>query len=47
MIDVGAIWGTNIGKAQERLDIFNNANITWLEEPFIQMHFMNIVNYIP
>ena len=34
MIDVGAIWGTNIGKAQERLDIFNNANITWLEEPF-------------
>ena len=34
MIDVGAIWGTNIDKAQERLDIFNNANITWLEEPF-------------
>ena len=34
MIDVGAIWGTNIYKAQKRLDIFNNANITWLEEPF-------------
>ena len=34
MIDVGAIWGTNIEKAQKRLDIFNNANITWLEEPF-------------
>ena len=39
MIDVGAIWGTNIDKAQKRLDIFNNANITWLEEPFYSKNF--------
>tara|TARA_B100002051_G_scaffold250215_1_gene261484 strand:+ start:198 stop:1352 length:1155 start_codon:yes stop_codon:yes gene_type:complete len=34
MIDVGAIWGTNIEEAEKRLKIFQNAKITWLEEPF-------------
>ena len=34
MIDVGAIWGTDVGEANKRLNIFNNAKITWLEEPF-------------
>ena len=34
MVDVGAIWGTNIEEAAKRNNIFNNAKITWLEEPF-------------
>ena len=34
MIDVGAIWGTDVVEANKRLNIFNNAKITWLEEPF-------------
>ncbi len=34
MIDVGAIWGTNIEEAEKRLKIFQDAKITWLEEPF-------------
>ena len=34
MIDVGAIWGTNVKEASKRTKIFNDANITWLEEPF-------------
>tara|TARA_B100000886_G_C20424008_1_gene493012 strand:+ start:1846 stop:3000 length:1155 start_codon:yes stop_codon:yes gene_type:complete len=39
MIDVGAIWGTNIEDAEKRLDIFQNAKITWLEEPFFSDAF--------
>ena len=34
MVDVGAIWGTNVAEAVKRNNIFNNAKITWLEEPF-------------
>ena len=34
MVDVGAIWGTNVEEAVKRNNIFNNAKITWLEEPF-------------
>ena len=34
MIDVGAIWGTDVDEAIKRNSIFNNAQITWLEEPF-------------
>ena len=32
MIDVGAIWETNIDEAKEK--ILQDAKITWLEEPF-------------
>ena len=39
MIDVGAIWGTDVQKASKRTKIFNNANITWLEEPFFSDAF--------
>jgi len=39
MIDVGAIWGTNIKEASKRTKIFNDANITWLEEPFFSDAF--------
>ena len=34
MVDVGAIWGSNIEKAFSRSGILKEANITWLEEPF-------------
>ncbi len=34
MVDVGAIWGTKVNEAEKRLKIFQNAKITWLEEPF-------------
>jgi L-alanine-DL-glutamate epimerase-like enolase superfamily enzyme len=34
MVDVGAIWGSNIEKALSRSGILKEANITWLEEPF-------------
>ena len=34
MIDVGAIWGTDVEEAEKRYKIFQNAKITWLEEPF-------------
>ena len=34
MIDVGAIWGTDIEEASKRSEILKNNNITWLEEPF-------------
>ena len=34
MIDVGAIWGNDIQEAMNRLKIFKENNITWLEEPF-------------
>ena len=34
MVDVGAIWGTNLEEAIKREKIFKDANITWLEEPF-------------
>ena len=34
MIDVGAIWGTDVEEAEKRYKIFHNAKITWLEEPF-------------
>jgi len=39
MIDVGAIWGTDIKEASKRTKIFNDANITWLEEPFFSDAF--------
>ena len=39
MIDVGAIWGTNVEEANKRKHIFNNAKITWLEEPFFSDAF--------
>jgi L-alanine-DL-glutamate epimerase-like enolase superfamily enzyme len=39
MIDVGAIWGTNLEEAQKRTKIFNDSNITWLEEPFFSDAF--------
>jgi len=39
MIDVGAIWGTNVKEALKRTKIFNDANITWLEEPFFSDAF--------
>ena len=39
MIDVGAIWGTNVKEASKRTKIFNDANITWLEEPFFSDAF--------
>ena len=39
MIDVGAIWGTNLEEAQKRKKIFNDSNITWLEEPFFSDAF--------
>ncbi len=39
MVDVGAIWGTDVEEAQKRLNIFKNANITWLEEPFFSDAF--------
>ena len=34
MVDVGAIWGNNIEVALSRSKMFEDANITWLEEPF-------------
>ncbi len=34
MIDVGAIWETNIDEAEKRKKILQDAKITWLEEPF-------------
>ena len=34
MVDVGAIWETNIDEAEKRKKILQDANITWLEEPF-------------
>ena len=34
MIDVGAIWGTDVEEAKKRFKIFRDAKITWLEEPF-------------
>ena len=39
MIDVGAVWGTDILEAEKRLKIFKDANITWLEEPFFSDAF--------
>ena len=39
MIDVGAIWGTNLQEAAKRTKIFNDSNITWLEEPFFSDAF--------
>ena len=39
MIDVGAIWGTNVEEASKRTKIFNDVNITWLEEPFFSDAF--------
>ena len=39
MIDVGAIWGTDVKEASKRTKIFNDANITWLEEPFFSDAF--------
>ena len=39
MIDVGAIWGTNVEEASKRTKIFNDANIAWLEEPFFSDAF--------
>jgi len=39
MIDVGAIWGTNVQEAKKRTKIFNDSNITWLEEPFFSDAF--------
>ena len=39
MVDVGAVWGTNIEEAAKRNNIFNNAKITWLEEPFFSDAF--------
>ncbi|MDB4860025.1 mandelate racemase/muconate lactonizing enzyme family protein [Alphaproteobacteria bacterium] len=39
MIDVGAIWGTNLEEASKRAKIFNDSNITWLEEPFFSDAF--------
>ena len=39
MIDVGAIWGTSVEEASKRTKIFNEANITWLEEPFFSDAF--------
>jgi len=39
MIDVGAIWGTNVEDASKRLKIFKDAKITWLEEPFFSDAF--------
>ncbi len=34
MIDVGAIWGTDIEEALKRSTILKDNDITWLEEPF-------------
>ena len=34
MIDVGAVWGTDIEEASKRSKIFKDNNIIWLEEPF-------------
>ena len=34
MIDVGAIWATDVKEASKRTNIFKDNNITWLEEPF-------------
>ena len=34
MIDVGAIWETNIDEAEKIKKILQDAKITWLEEPF-------------
>ena len=39
MIDVGAIWGTDVKEASKRTKIFTDANITWLEEPFFSDAF--------
>ena len=39
MIDVGAIWGNNLEEAQKRKKIFNDSDITWLEEPFFSDAF--------
>jgi L-alanine-DL-glutamate epimerase-like enolase superfamily enzyme len=39
VFDVGAIWGTNVEEANKRKHIFNNAKITWLEEPFFSDAF--------
>ena len=46
MIDVGAIWGTDIEEASKRSKLFKDNNITWLEEPFTQMRIMNMVSFL-
>lgn len=34
LIDAGTVWGTNVEIAKARLDILQEQNVTWLEEPF-------------
>ena len=44
MIDVGAVWGTDVDEANKRSKILKEANIIWLEEPFFLMLFLNTIN---
>jgi L-alanine-DL-glutamate epimerase-like enolase superfamily enzyme len=34
LVDAGTIWGSDVSAAQSRLDVLNECNVTWLEEPF-------------
>lgn len=33
-VDAGTIWGTDVESAGKRLEMLQNNNVTWLEEPF-------------
>ncbi len=39
MIDAGTVWIDDLTKAQERVDILKQCNVTWLEEPFVSGAF--------
>jgi L-alanine-DL-glutamate epimerase-like enolase superfamily enzyme len=34
LIDAGTIWGTDVAAAKSRLDMLQECQVTWLEEPF-------------
>ncbi|MCK3685579.1 mandelate racemase/muconate lactonizing enzyme family protein [Maribellus sp. YY47] len=37
MVDIGTYWGEDTGKAKQRLQFLKEANVYWLEEPFVNM----------
>ena len=37
MVDIGTCWGEDIDKAKQRLQFLKEANVYWLEEPFVNM----------
>lgn len=37
MVDIGTCWGEDIDKAKQRLQYLKDADVYWLEEPFVNM----------